>query len=148
MNSEFKKEFQLLNKDDIKEIVNKCAHFYLLQKDITKCLDAYNNEKYVITYVDDENYGFYAIQWDWQDHHYNNWVIGGSFKSQIKLTPFNVTHDINGINPFNANSKKQLQEYLFLYISKKCPHYKQAIVEETQKFLNMLYGKNDNQQSL
>ena len=144
MNNQFKLEFEKLNKDDIKEIVNKCANFYLLQKDITKHIDAYNNEKYAITYVEDENYGFYAILWDWQQF---NIGFGGNFKNMIKLTPFLVTYNIKGINPFNANSKKQLQEYLFIYISKKCPHYKQAITEETQKFLNMLYNTKDNEQS-
>ena len=100
--------------------------------------------------MEDDNYGFWDVEWGWKQIYYLNMATGsGYFTNRIKITPFRIEVESldKSINPYSKpNTKKHLEEYLYLYINKKCPHYKQAVIEETEKFFKMLdYGDNENE---
>lgn len=144
MNNQFKKEFQNLDVEQIKYILNRCAGQDILQDDIS-----HGGRSCFIKYIEDDSYGFWTVQWRWEKFTVNNTIWGGEFKNKIKITPFKVefenTH--SEFNPFsNANRIKQATEYLQLYIHKKCPTYVQAIREETESFIQMLEGFNKSNQ--
>lgn len=141
MNILFKNEFAQLDPNDIKAILNACAGQDILEQDVTKVLSDNYNGKYYIKYMNDDNYGFWTVQWGWKKA--TNMPINmgtGFFEHGIKITPFKVEFENQDIsNPFcKYRCRKSAEEYLFAYINKKCPHYKQAVLEETQKFIQNL----------
>lgn len=143
MNKKFKKEFASLNPYDLKYIINRCAGKDIL---LTNFVDNINiqdkTSAYYIKYLDNNEYGYWNIEWNWKSSNTYSMIPCGLFQHQIKITPFRIdfNSDTNATLT-DITNKKQLQEYLFLYINNKCPHYKQAITEETTKFLNFLnYG--------
>ena len=143
MNNQFKTEFKNLNATEIKDIINGCAGRDILTKKLNNDKYLENaSDSYFIKYIDNENYGFWTIQWGWKQIYYDNMSIGtGFFENSIKISPFKIEFDNTNanFNPFSKPSKqKYLEEYLFVYINKHCPHYKQALVEETEKFMQML----------
>ena len=153
MNNLFKEEFKKLNKTKLKEIINGCAGQDILEHGFSTTFSkdagySKNKTTYAITYVKDDNYGFWSVQWQWKTNYYVDMPIGGIFENSIKITPFNVTFDIDSFAPFaNTNKKKNLKEYLFIYINKQCPHYKQAVKEEAEKFITFL-GNDEEENTL
>ena len=149
MNNLFKHEFENLNASEIKEIVNRCAGRDILEIDALK--DVFQNNyasKYFIKYINDDKYGFWNIEWGWKRAEGMPMSTGtGFFQYRLKITPFKVEVENangNGDNPFSKPiSRKHLEEYLFVYINKKCPHYKQAIREETERFIKMIDFTSD-----
>lgn len=145
MNDQFKSEFKKLNPDEIKYIINGCAGRDVLE---TKFSDAWqtNNKDtvYTILYIDDENYGFWNIEWCFKKFDNGFSINGGygSFKYRIKITPFRIDFynaDSNEFNPYSSpNRKTQVQDYLQIYINKKCPNYKQAAMDEMEKFFHKI----------
>lgn len=138
MNEQFKEEFKKLNAEEIKDIVNRCGEHNVF----VNC-----NDECFIKYMDNDEYGFWTIQWGMQKVQYMGMNFGcGFFKNSIKLTPFRLEFEVTN-EPTNAyvkpRNKKSLEEYLQLYINRKCPHYKQAIMEETEKFIKMLDVPNN-----
>lgn len=152
MNNQFKNEFKNLNKDKIKEIVNRCARFNILETEFSTNLNI-NNLKtaYFIKYIEDENYGFWDVEWSWKK--FPNFLSNGvgNFEYRIKISPFEILFENSNssFNPYsNGNSKQQCKDYLQIYINKSCPHYKQAIVEEMEKFLKKIEFFEEEENSL
>ena len=137
MIKEFKEEFKNLDKEKLKDIINACAGRDVLETDFSKSINVKNpSTMYHIVYVDNEEYGFWVVNWSFKKFK-NSFLPSnfGFFDSKIKITPFKIEYENVDIL---TNSKKQLEEYIFIHINKKCPHYKQAIKEKTEKFISML----------
>lgn len=153
MNKLFEEEFRKLNTEDLRTIINGCAGKNILEygfnENICKNAGYSRNEiTYSIDYIEDDEDGFWCVQWQWENSYYQDMVIGGYFENTIKIKPFNVTFKVDYLSPFNEeNKKKNLKEYIYLYINKKCPHYKEAIKEESEKFITFL-GHAEEQNSL
>lgn len=142
MNKEFKNEFMKLNPQEIKDIINRCAQQDILSKNLYDSFKGNNVDTYTINYIDNDEYGFWNIEWNWkQIYHVNMAFATGLYQNRIKITPFKIEVESasNVSNPFAGQHKrKQLEDYLFIYINKKCSNYKRAIREETEKFIKML----------
>ena len=138
MNKLFRNEFSSLDANKIKEIVNRCAGQDILQNDIVQTIKNANN-LYYIKYIENEDYGFWNIQWGWKNNKFPM-PMGGFFEYGIKITPFKLEFEnTSSQNPYcKPHNRKQLEEYIQLFINKYCPHYKQAILEETEKFIKFL----------
>ena len=143
MNKQFKNEFKNLNASELREIINRCAGQEILQNDFVETIKK-TTDLYYIKYIEDEDYGFWSVQWGWKNTKFPM-SVGGYFQYGIKITPFKIEFEnTTTLNPYcRSNNQKQLEDYLHIYINKKCPHYKQVIVEETKKFISML-DKDDN----
>lgn len=144
MNNKFKEEFKKLNAEKIKYIINRCAEHDFLE--INK-----NSNNSFIKYIDDDEYGYWVVEWGYKKIPYNNMFLGcGYFENSIIIKPFKIEFKINNkaLYPFNTNGKKQLEDYLFVYINNQCPHYKQAIIEETEKFIKFLDTDNQGENTL
>jgi len=143
MNNLFKNEFKGLNKNAIINIVNGCAGQEILTSN-----SALTVPKCFIKYIEDDSYGFWDIEWGWKSVKCNNVLPSGFFQFRIKLTPFKVEFENtnSSFNPFKTNNKKQLQDYWYILIHKNCQHYKHAIIDETNKFINKLelFNNTDN----
>ena len=148
MNNLFRTEFSNLDANKIKEIVNRCAGQEILQNDIVQTINT-TNSLYYIKYIEDEDYGFWNVQWGWKSNKYPM-PMGGFFEHKIKITPFKLEFEnTTSSNPYcKQNNRKQLEDYIQIYINKYCPHYKQAILEETKNFIKFLDISNDDQHSL
>lgn len=151
MNNLFKNEFENLKANEMKEIINRCAGHDILEIDALK--DFLQNNyasKYFMKYINDDRYGFWNIEWGWKRAEGMPISTGtGYFQFRIKITPFRIEFENangNSFNPFSlASKKKNLEEYIFIYINIKCPHYKQAVREETEKFIKMIdLGRESN----
>ena len=133
MNTKFKEEFKNLNPEDIKNMLDSCGGHSVFTSNKDTCF---------IKFFDDDNYGFWIIQWGLQKVKCLDMTLGcGFYKNTIKLTPFRAEFDManDSINPYvKPRNRKSLEEYLQLYIGRKCPHYSQAIREETEKFIKRL----------
>lgn len=145
MNVKFKDEFKKLNPEQLKEIINACAGQDILQENVAKVISKNYDGKYHIFYVDDYDYGFWTVQWGWKKA--TNMPINmgtGFFEYSIKITPFKIEFENTNIsNPFcKYRCRKAVEEHIPLYINKKCPHYRQAVMEEAQNFVDFL-GKPD-----
>lgn len=143
MNIQFKNQFKNLNSEEIKHIVNGCAGRDILELPINGNEMPSNSKTcYYIKYLDNDGYGFWVVQWGWKPIcHKNMKLEGGFFEFGIKITPFKIEfeNDKNSFNPFiNTHNKKNLEEYLYIYINKKCPDYKKAVIEEVDKFIKFL----------
>lgn len=145
MNLQFKNEFKNLDKNDIIKYVNGCAGADILGTEFVNNIQLNNPESaYFIKYIEnDDDYGFWIIEWSWRKIKLPHMIIAsGFFEHSIKITPFKI--EFNNApstrpNPYIKNhNKKQLEDYLYIYINKKCPTYKQAIIEETQKFIQKI----------
>lgn len=146
MNIQFKEEFKKLNPEEIKDIINACAGHDILEHDVAKVLSSNYNGKYFIKYMEDENYGFWAVQWGWEKA--TNMPINmgtGFFEYSIKISPFKIEFENQNIsNPFcKYRCRKNVEEHIPIYINKKCPHYKQAIMEQAQSFVDFLGTPNN-----
>jgi hypothetical protein len=142
MNDRFKEEFKQLNPDDIKTIINGCANNDILEFDINKTLDL-KETSYHISYIDnEEDYGYWVIQWKYKKISNPHMPMSTwTFENYIKITPFRLEFENKNtsFNPYtNHHHKKQLEEYIFIYINKCCPNYINAIKEETDRFINMI----------
>ena len=147
MNKEFKEEFKNLNIDEIKELVNRCAGTEILGP---KAPDGRSN--CFVKHIDDDSYGFWDIEWGLKTVHRGDIFLGEHFQYRIKATPFRVDFENTSnstYNPnFKTNDKKHFEEYFYLYINRKCKHYKQAIIEETDKFIKFLGISNEEEKTL
>ena len=146
MNIQFKEEFKKLNPKEIKDIINACAGQDILEQEVTQNLSNNYNGKYFIKYMEDENYGFWTVQWGWKKA--TNMPINmgtGFFEYSIKITPFRIEFENQNIsNPFcKYRCRKSMEEHIPIYINKKCPHYKQAIMEQAQSFVDFLGTPNN-----
>lgn len=147
MNNQFKSEFKNLSKEEIKKIINGCAGRDILETSFIENIKVNNYDTlYNIVYVDNEKYGFWVVEWNLKK--FENNFFGGyrHFENTIKISPFRIDFEIvkSTFNSFaSAHSKKQLEEYMQVYINRKCPHYKQTIIEETENFIKMLDYGND-----
>jgi len=144
MNNLFKYEFEKLNPNEIKEIINRCAGCDILEINAIEDFSQNNyDNKYFIKYIKDDRYGFWDIEWGWKRAEGTPISTGtGFFQHRIKIAPFKVEFDVKSSVFAKHNKKKQLQDYMFIYINKKCKHYKQAIIEETERFINFLDATN------
>ena len=145
MNDQFKNEFRNLNLEDFKNIINRLAgHDILQSSDINK------PPAHFIKYIEDDNYGFWNVEWGWKSISVKGFPMGGHFQFRIKITPFKIEFENihSTFNPFAPIYKrKQLEDYLYIYINKNCPHYKQAIKEETERFIKMLDRFTDDERT-
>ena len=147
MNHIFKEEFKKLKPEDIKNIINACAGQDILEHDVAKVLSNNYDGKYFIKYMEDEKYGFWTIQFGWKKATNMPMQMGtGFFDYSIKITPFKVEFEnLNIANPFcKYRCRKSVEEHIPVYINQKCPHYKQAIMEEAQNFVNFLEPSSNN----
>lgn len=153
MNTKFKNEFKNLIPEDIKLIINRCAGMDILEYDVVKDISHNYSNKYFLKYIDDDRYGYWVIGYGWKKVQTESMSIGsGIFEYQIKITPFRVYFENNygkALNPYSKQQKqKQLEEYMLIYINKKCPNYKNAIIEETKEFIKFIEGSTKaNQQT-
>ncbi|MBO5884326.1 MAG: hypothetical protein J6Q51_00855 [Clostridia bacterium] len=143
MNQQFKEEFKNLNPEDIQEIINRCAGQDVLEESITKFPQKEYTSKFYLKYMPDVEYGFWIVEWGWKKSTNPTIFLGsGYFEHQIKITPFRLEfQNVNGnsSNPYSsANKRKNVEEYLQVYINKKCPHYIQAVREKTEQFIQMI----------
>lgn len=153
MIKEFKNEFENLDKNEIIQIVNRCAGKEVCFKNIEKMrrLSSDTFGAYSINYVQDDDYGFWCVQYGYKQIYYCNMPTGsGFFQYQIKITPFNVVFEQNDIAApkiafEKTSNKKNLEDNIQLHIYKKCPHYKKAIIDATKQFLTKLNPENKNQ---
>ena len=85
MNNQFKTEFKNLNATEIKDIINGCAGRDILTKKLNNDKYLENaSDSYFIKYLDNENYGFWTIQWGWKQIYYDNMATGtGFFENSI-----------------------------------------------------------------
>lgn len=146
MNIQFKEEFKKLNKDKLKFIINGCAGRDILETDITQTNQkSHYNDLYYMSYIDDEKYGYWTIQWGYKKLTNGVFTTGGNFEFSIKITPFKVEfYNANSFNPFvNTHKQKQLEDYIPIYINQVCPHYIETIREETEKFIKMINFNNE-----
>ena len=137
MNEQFKNEFKNMNPSDIVEMVNRCAGIKFLENNS----DYFNSKNSCfIAHIENNDYGFWDIEWGWEKSKSEKMIIdSGNFKHRIKLSPFRIDFENIGATPYSKTiTRKQLEERLFILINKNCPHYKQAIMEETKKFIKML----------
>ena len=102
MNIQFKEEFKKLNKDKLKFIINGCAGRDILETDITQTNQkSHYNYLYYMSYIDDEKYGYWTIQWGYKKLTTGVFTTGGNFEFSIKITPFKVEfYNTNSFNPF------------------------------------------------
>lgn len=143
MNQQFYDEFKKLNPEEIKEIVNRCAGQDILEESVTNFPHKEFSNKYFIKHIQDEEYGFWVVEWGWKKSDNKYMMIpSGYFEHQIKITPFRLEfQNVNGnsSSPYTSASKrKNVEEYIQVYINKKCPHYIQAVREKTEQFIQML----------
>ena len=137
MNEQFKNEFKNMNPSEIIEMINRYAGREFLEINS----DYFNSRNSCfISYIENNHYGFWDIEWGWEKSKSEKNIIStGNFKHRIKLSPFRIDFENMGATPYSKTiTRKQLEERLFILINKKCPHYKQAIMEETKNFIKML----------
>ena len=139
MNTLFKEEFAKLNPEDIKEIINRCSTVVCLQHDITKTLNITDpNNTYFIKYIPDDDYGFWIVEWNYQKIKVGPMPMStAKFASSVKITPFKIEFE-NTSGTLTSLDKTHIQDYLQVYINKKCLHYKQAVIEETERFFKKI----------
>ena len=150
MDINFKNEFKSLNANKIKEIVNRCAGQDILNYSFSgNKVNVGNNDLYSINYIEDENFGFWMVQWNWEKNYHLNILLGGQFQNSIKITPFNIFFNITTPDPYKKMHKQQLlKDYLHIYIHKQCPNYVNAIKQETEKFIKFLEKTNEDEHTI
>ena len=142
MNEAFKEEFKQLSIEKLKAIINGCAGRDLLEKNLNETLTLSETSYHMKHINSEDDYGFWIVQWKYKKVTHENMPMSTwMFENSIKITPFRIEFENKNtsFNPFtHPHHRKQLEEYIFIYINQCCPNYINAIREETDRFIKMI----------